>query len=317
MTSISDIAKKAGVAKSTVSRVINHHPYVSDETRQKVMDLIAELDYMPNQLARDLSRGKTQKIGVVIPHTRHPYFTQLINGLLDAAKVSDYQLVMMPSDYNQELELSYLKQLKMEAIDALIFTSRAISLEIIETYAKYGRIIVCEKLQEAYHLSSAYLDRYPAFVDAFSVMKARGLKQLVLLFSRNNESSATYQSALLAYHHVYGQQSTPYAVFGNIHDFNDGLNLSYQLINDARIDGILATSDEVAAGLIKGYEESGKTYPYMIGQEHLLVGQLLKLPTIDHKSYSLGQLAFKQALAETISQEVLISEFLVQDNYTQ
>ena len=126
MTSISEIAKKAGVAKSTVSRVINHHPHVSDETRQKVMDLINELDYMPNQLARDLSRGKTQKIGVVIPHTQHPYFTQLINGLLDAAKASDYQLVMMPSDYDEELELSYLKQLKMEAIDALIFTSRAI-----------------------------------------------------------------------------------------------------------------------------------------------------------------------------------------------
>ena len=314
MTSISDIAKKAGVSKSTVSRVINHHPYVSDETRQKVMDLIAELDYMPNQLARDLSRGKTQKIGVVIPHTRHPYFTHLINGLLDAAKASDYQLVMMPSDYNQELELSYLKQLKMEAIAALIFTSRAISLEIIETYAKYGRIVVCEKLQGYQLLSSAYLDRYSSFVDAFSAMKARGLQHLVLLFSRDNESSATYQSALLAYHDVYGQQSTPYMVFGNIHDFNDGLHISHQLVKDAHIDGVLATSDEVAAGILKGYEESKKKYPYIIGQENLLVGQLLKLPTIDHKSYSLGKLAFKQALSESISQEVLISEFLSQDN---
>ena len=100
--------------------------------------------------------------------------------------------------------------------------------------------------------------------------------------------------------------------FGNIHDFNDGLHVSHQLIKDARIDGVLATSDEVAAGLIKGYEESGEKCPYIIGQEHLLVGQLLKLPTIDHKSYSLGKLAFKQALSETISQEVLISEFLPQ-----
>jgi len=132
MTSISDIAKKAGVSKSTVSRVINHHPHVSEETRQKVMALINELDYIPNQLARDLSRGKTQKIGVVIPYTLHPYFTQLINGLLDAAKTTNYQLVMMLSDYNQELELSYLKQLKTEAIDALIFTSRAVNLDIIK-----------------------------------------------------------------------------------------------------------------------------------------------------------------------------------------
>lgn len=314
MTSISEIAKKAGVAKSTVSRVINHHPHVSDETRQKVMDLINELDYMPNQLARYLSRGKTQKIGVVIPHTHHPYFTHLINGLLDAAKASDYQLVMMPSDYNQELELSYLKQLKMEAIDALIFTSRAIRLDTIETYAKYGRIVVCEKLQGYPLLSSAYLDRYSSFVDAFSSMKAQGLANIVLLFSRNNESSATYHSALSAFHNVYGQQSTPHLVFGNIHDFNDGLHVSHQLIKDTHIDGVLATSDEVAAGVIKGYEDSGKKCPYIIGQEHLLVGQLLKLPTIDHKSYSLGKLAFKQALSETISQEVLVSEFLSQDS---
>lgn len=314
MTSISEIAKKAGVAKSTVSRVINHHPHVSDETRQKVMDLINELDYMPNQLARDLSRGKTQKIGVVIPHTHHPYFTHLINGLLDAAKASDYQLVMMPSDYNQELELSYLKQLKMEAIDALIFTSRAIRLDTIETYAKYGRIVVCEKLQGYPLLSSAYLDRYSSFVDAFSSMKAQGLANIVLLFSRNNKSSATYHSALSAFHNVYGQQSTPHLVFGNIHDFNDGLHVSHQLIKDTHIDGVLATSDEVAAGVIKGYEDSGKKCPYIIGQEHLLVGQLLKLPTIDHKSYSLGKLAFKQALSENISQEVLVSEFLSQDS---
>ena len=314
MTSISEIAKKAGVAKSTVSRVINHHPHVSNETRQKVMDLINELDYMPNQLARDLSRGKTQKIGVVIPHTQHPYFTQLINGLLDAAKASDYQLVMMPSDYDEELELSYLKQLKMEAIDALIFTSRAIRLDTIETYAKYGRIVVCEKLQGYPLLSSAYLDRYSSFVDAFSAMKAQGLANIVLLFSRNNESSATYHSALSAFHNVYGQQSTPHLVFGNIHDFNDGLHVSHQLIKDTHIDGVLATSDEVAAGVIKGYEDSGKKCPYIIGQEHLLVGQLLKLPTIDHKSYSLGKLAFKKALSETISQEVLVSEFLSQDS---
>lgn len=314
MTSISEIAKKAGVAKSTVSRVINHHPHVSDETRQKVMDLINELDYMPNQLARDLSRGKTQKIGVVIPHTQHPYFTQLINGLLDAAKASDYQLVMMPSDYDEELELSYLKQLKMEAIDALIFTSRAIRLDTIETYAKYGRIVVCEKLQGYPLLSSAYLDRYSSFVDAFSAMKAQGLANIVLLFSRNNESSATYHSALSAFHNVYGQQSTPHLVFGNIHDFNDGLHVSHQLIKDTHIDGVLATSDEVVAGVIKGYEDSGKKCPYIIGQEHLLVGQLLKLPTIDHKSYSLGKLAFKKALSETISQEVLVSEFLSQDS---
>ena len=84
-------------------------------------------------------------------------------------------------------------------------------------------------------------------------------------------------------------------------------------LHRAQCDEKAPDGHEVAAGLIKGYEESGNKCPYIIGQEHLLVGQLLNLPTIDHKSYSLGKLAFKQALSESISQEVLISEFLSQD----
>ena len=103
MVSIREIAKKAGVAVSTVSRVLNDHPHVATATRTKVKNIIDELGYVPNQVARDLSRGKTYKIGVVIPHTRHPYFTQLINGLLDSAKSSDYQLLFMPSNYQENL----------------------------------------------------------------------------------------------------------------------------------------------------------------------------------------------------------------------
>lgn len=183
MTSISDIAKKVSVAKSTVSRVLNNHPHVSDKTREKVMAAIAELDYSPNQVARDLSRGKTMKIGVVIPHTRHPYFTQLINGLLDAAKESHYQLVMMPSNYDHELEISYLEQLRHAAIDALIFTSREISVDVIEGYAKYGRIVLLEDLKGHNLLSSAFVDRYWAYLGIFTQLKEQKLTNLALLFT--------------------------------------------------------------------------------------------------------------------------------------
>ena len=90
MVNIRQIAKISGYSVSSVSRVINNHPYVSSETREKILKVMKDLDYAPSIVAQELSSGNTYKIGVVIPHTRHPYFTQLLNGMMDAAQESRY-----------------------------------------------------------------------------------------------------------------------------------------------------------------------------------------------------------------------------------
>ena len=108
MVSIRDIAKQAGYSISTVSRYLNQSGYVSDEAADIIATIVKELDYSPNQIARDLRSGYTRKIGVVVPHVRHTYFTELIKGLLDAALESRYQLLFLPSDYSLETEHSYL-----------------------------------------------------------------------------------------------------------------------------------------------------------------------------------------------------------------
>ncbi|MCP1638439.1 DNA-binding LacI/PurR family transcriptional regulator [Streptococcus gallinaceus] len=306
MTSISDIAKKVGVAKSTVSRVLNNHPHVSVETRRKVLAAMSELDFAPNQVARDLARGKTFKVGVVIPHTRHPYFTHLINGLLDAAKLSDYQLVMMPSDYHRTLERSYLEQLRQGAIDALIFTSRALEIDEIENYAKYGQIVLCEKLLEQTSLSSAYVNRLPSYREMFEAVSQQGLTQGVLLFSRNNSDSATWKAATQAFEEVF--EELPLATFGQIHDIQDGLNIVDELIKFPRLEWILATSDDVAAGIREAYQSLDIPCPVLIGQENLLSSKLLGMATIDHQSYQLGKLAFSQALSKQVGQKQLLSK---------
>ncbi|MGL4741374.1 MAG: LacI family DNA-binding transcriptional regulator [Sarcina sp.] len=308
MTSISDIAKKASVAKSTVSRVLNNHPHVSDKTREKVISVIAEFDYSPSQLARDLSRGKTQKIGVVIPHTRHPYFTNLINGQLDIAKETDYQLVMMPSDYNHQLEISYLEQLRNGAIDALIFTSRAISLDIIKKYSKYGQLVLLEELQKKQNISCVFVDRFQAYIEVFKNLQDNGLKYPVLLFSRNTAESATFNMAMRAYKEVYGNNKV--INLGDIDTFEDGYSIVYGLQSLSNIDSILANSDDVAAGVISCYQSLGLQTPYIIGQENQLSSQLLNISTIEHHSYELGKLSVKQALAKNNEQIRLVSTFI-------
>ncbi|MDN6419078.1 MAG: LacI family transcriptional regulator, partial [Lactiplantibacillus plantarum] len=80
MTNIHDIARLSGYSVSTVSRVINHQKYVADDKRAKVEAIMQELDYVPNRVARDLSRGRTKTIAVVLPYANHPYFARVVDG---------------------------------------------------------------------------------------------------------------------------------------------------------------------------------------------------------------------------------------------
>ena len=90
---IKDVARYCGVSVSTVSRVLNNHPDVSDEVRAKVQDAIAALHYVPNKSARDLVASPIDAIGVVIRGSSNPFFTPVINAMDEEADKSDYTLI--------------------------------------------------------------------------------------------------------------------------------------------------------------------------------------------------------------------------------
>ena len=77
MASIRDVAQKAGVGVGTVSRVINGSGYVAEKTREKIENAIHELEYTPNELARNLFKNRTGIIGVLVPDMDHPFFLRL------------------------------------------------------------------------------------------------------------------------------------------------------------------------------------------------------------------------------------------------
>lgn len=132
MTNIHDIARLSGYSVSTVSRVLNHQNYVSAKTRGDIEAVINKLDYVPNAVARNLSRGATLTIGVVLPHVDHPYFTQLLHGIMRAAFAANYHIVLLPSKWDSQLELKYLEALRQHAYDALIFTSHGLPLKNLQ-----------------------------------------------------------------------------------------------------------------------------------------------------------------------------------------
>ena len=81
MPTIKDVAAEAGVTSTTVSRVLNNRGYISEETREKVYSAMEKLNYMPNEMARNLSRQKSDYIGVILPSVEHPYFSKVLHWL--------------------------------------------------------------------------------------------------------------------------------------------------------------------------------------------------------------------------------------------
>ena len=96
---LEDIARRVGVSRSTVSRVVNNHPNISDEVRTRVMAVINETGYQPNAAARSLASQRSQTLGLVLPHTvssffTDPYFPHLLKGISEACNQRDYVLAL-------------------------------------------------------------------------------------------------------------------------------------------------------------------------------------------------------------------------------
>ncbi len=120
MTTIQDVAKHAKVGAATVSRVLNESGYVKEETRQKVLRAIEELDYTPNEMARNLYRKKTGIVAILIPDVSHPYFSEFTNYVEMALSGRGYQSMLCNTRREQNNETQFLELLKQQRVDGVI-----------------------------------------------------------------------------------------------------------------------------------------------------------------------------------------------------
>ena len=116
---IKDVAKKAGVSISTVSRVINDSKPVTDEVKQKVLDVIKETGYVPNPLARSLVTKKSQLIGVIVPEVSDSFVSELVNGIEEVAKMYDYDILLANTYSNKEQELKSINLLRAKQVEGM------------------------------------------------------------------------------------------------------------------------------------------------------------------------------------------------------
>lgn len=119
---INDIAKKANVSKSTVSRVLNNSGYVNQETREKVEKVIKENAYYPSAQARSLSKRESNTIGVIIPEADNLFFVEVLRGISEVVDENDMTLIFCNTNNNLRKEKRALDTIIMQRVKGLIFT---------------------------------------------------------------------------------------------------------------------------------------------------------------------------------------------------
>jgi LacI family transcriptional regulator len=142
MATIHDVAQRAGVSPITVSRVINHSGYASQETRARVEAAIAELGYVPNRLARSLRSKRTHTLALVLTDITNPFFTTVARGVEDTASDAGYTVIFCNTDESESEEKKYLQVLLQQQVDGILLVPARGTPDSIDLIRKQNTPVV-------------------------------------------------------------------------------------------------------------------------------------------------------------------------------
>ncbi len=305
---IRDVAQQAGVGLGTVSRVINGSQSVSEATRQRVLDVIKHLNYVPNPTARRLSLGRTLTIGVIVPFFTRPAEVERLRGIEHALLDSGYDLILYNVETPEQRDQYFRDIPRRERVDGVLIVSLTPRDGDVKPFKKANVPIV---LVDAHHASLARLNQ----VVTDDVVGGRAATQHLLdlghrrigylsdcldepfNFTSSRDRLIGYQQALqgagLSFRADFHRQ-------GN-HGRPEAHRLAAELLaRPDRPTAIFAASDTQAMGVLEAARDAGLRVPEnlsVIGYDDIEIAEYLGLTTMSQKLYLSGQRGVELLLA--------------------
>ncbi len=193
MTTIYDVASRAGVSPATVSRVFNGTK-VSPEKVEAVRRAAAELDFTPNRAARTLRRRSAEVIALVIPDIENPYFTEMARGVEDVASEAGYSVVLCNSDSQPEKEQTYLQIAVAENMAGVIIATASPTTELDGILAT-GRPVVAVDRATRYDLDGVVMANREAAIAATSSLIEAGYRRIAYVGGPEDIDTAADRAA--------------------------------------------------------------------------------------------------------------------------
>jgi len=324
VTTQKDVAEKAGVTVTTVSRVINDRGYISEKTRNKVYQVMDELNYRPNAVARSLSKKKSNILGVILPVVNHPFFSSLLSYLEEYAYQNDYKVMLCNSQMDAKKEKEYINMLRAQQVDGIFLASHTldiaaeikVDLPILSFDRKIeGLPYICSDNDQGGKLAAEHL-------------LEQGAKKLAYI-------GGSLKLNLLSNQRYYAFKERAAEAGLIVENFQCQLDSfdrdQYQQLaanvfkKDKTIDGIFTSSDLIAAAVIKAAQENMIKVPEnlkVVGYDDIELAQLYspEITTIRQSADNIAQksvqLLLKLIAGENIDRKTILNVELIKREST-
>jgi LacI family transcriptional regulator len=303
---LEDVARRAGVSKSTVSRVINDDPHVSARARERVMSVIKQENFQPNHAARALVTRRSQILGVCIPQTTNvffgdnSYYPMILQGIAEAINRDDYAMMLWLSESHERREGFAKRVIRNRQADGLIITS------VTETDPLFDYLVQHNRLFVMVETPPRWSDRV-SYVTVDNVASAQLAVNHLIQLGRRRIATITGQMDIrdgqdrllgyrLALEHA-GMSADERLVYHGMFSFDAGYN-GVKHLTQYSPDAIFCGGDTAAIGAMRALKEAGLRIPddvAVVGFDDLDVAQHANPPltTIRHSVQYVGSTAAK------------------------
>ncbi len=310
MANIRKISELAGVSVATVSRVLNHPETVSEETRNRILMVMEEMNYVPNIIARSLTTNRTSTIGLIIPNILNPLYPSIAKGVEDVFYKKGYNILLSNTEYDAKREKACIEMLLSKKVDGLIICSSILGRADFDIIIKQKvPFVLLGEYVEDSDMNIVYTDYLLGAYMATNHLIKAGYKTIAHISGPMNRKASIeklegYKKALLEVGYKYDEE---YIIEGNNQIDGGHLALKKVLKKKGKPDAIFVANDLMALGAIEAIKVSGYTVPSdiaVVGFDDIDVASLIepKLTTVTHPVYRMG-LTAARLLLDNISNE--------------
>ena len=326
MATIQDVARLAGVSTATVSRVVNNRQLVSEKTAIKVERVIAELNYEPSVLGRNLRTSESRLLLVLIPSIGNPFYTEIIKGIEDAAIEQSYNILLCETGSDPKREDIYMNLVKNRMADGIISMDPAVNKPRLVELAKSHPIVQCSEYDKGGVISYVTIDSELAAYEAVKYLLDLGHEKIGFINSDNKYLYARdrykgYEKALKEFGLPI---NTDWIIYVERVGFEDGQRAMAKILSNADLPtAIFADSDMLAVGAMKEIHKNGFHVPTdisLIGFDNIEFSTMSQpmLTTVSQPMYQMGKesamMLIHKIKGEPIENIVLAHELLIRES---
>ena len=296
MSTMKDVAKRAGVSLGTVSNVLNNRASVRQENRERVLKAVEEINFKANMVARTLKTKSSNDIALIIPDINNPFYPELARGVEDAANKAGLQVFLCNNDRAQDKERAYIESLITKNVHGLIIAKSQLSEDEIKKINDQIAVIqVDADMPQKAGYSVLNVDDYGGFLKGMALLYDYGHEQIAFISGMMESLSSTVRyDAYLKFitgHNIEFRSN--YVIKGD-YSWSCGYKAAkvFMALGNPPT-AIFAANDMMAIGCIKALQEMGFSVPEdvsVIGYDNIEISKLCTptLTTINQPKYDLG-----------------------------